>query len=92
MLDALQGPWIEQTLKGYEQKCKELKELDESAYSDEEGEMYELRMNLYRADTKVITFDYYLRPETDSEDDDGFYLTKSYLFTKDQVEKGVQNG
>ena len=72
MLDALQGPWIEQTLKGYEQKCNELKELDESAYSDEEGEMYELRMNLYRADTKVITFDYYLRPETDSEDDDGF--------------------
>ena len=72
MLDALQGPWIEQTLKGYEQKCNELKELDESAYSDEEGEMYELRMNLYRADTKVITLDYYLRPETDSEDDDGF--------------------
>lgn len=72
MLDALQGPWIEQTLKGYEQKCNELKELDESAYPDEEGEMYELRMNLYRADTKVITFDYYLRPETDSEDDDGF--------------------
>ena len=72
MLDALQGPWIEQTLKGYEQKCNELKELDESAYSDEEGEMYELRMNLYRADTKVITFDYYLRPETDLEDDDGF--------------------
>ena len=27
-----------------------------------------------------------------SSEDDGFYLTKSYLFTIEQVEKGVQNG
>lgn len=30
--------------------------------------------------------------DKESSEDDGFYLTKSYLFTKEQVEKGVQNG
>ena len=72
MLDALQGPWIEKTLDNYDQKCKELKDLDESSYPDVEGEYYELEIDLYRADTKVITFGYYLRPETDAEDGGSF--------------------
>ena len=72
MLDALQGPWIEKTLEDYDQKCRELKELDESSYPDAEGEYYELDIDLYRADSKVITFGYYLCPETDSEDNGWF--------------------
>ena len=30
--------------------------------------------------------------DKDPSEDNGFYLTKSYLFTKEQVEKGEQNG
>ncbi|MBP5187284.1 MAG: hypothetical protein J6040_09565, partial [Clostridiales bacterium] len=68
MLDAFQGPLIEKTLEDYDQKCKELKELDESSYPDTEGEYFEFDIDLHRADTKVITFGYYLRPEMDTED------------------------
>lgn len=68
MLDAFQGPLIDKILEDYDQKCKELKELDESSYPDTEGEYYEFDIDLHRADTKVITFGYYLRPETDTED------------------------
>ncbi|MCR5058859.1 MAG: hypothetical protein K6A81_09615 [Clostridiales bacterium] len=68
MLDAFQGPLIEKTLEDYDQKCKELKELDESSYPDTEGEYFEFDIDLHRADTKVITFGYYLRPKMDTED------------------------
>jgi len=68
MLDAFQGPLIEKTLEDYDQKCKELKELDESSYPDTEGEYFEFDIDLHRADTKVITFGYYLRPKMDKED------------------------
>ena len=30
--------------------------------------------------------------DKESSEDDGFYLTKSYLFTIEQVEKGEKNG
>ena len=68
MLDAFQEPLIDKILEDYDQICNELKKLDESSYPDVEGEYYELNIELHRADTKVITFGYYLRPETDTED------------------------
>lgn len=69
ILDAWQDPLIEKILADYGEKCKQLKELDESSYPDEEGEYYELDIDLYRADTKVITFGCYFRPDTNMEDD-----------------------
>lgn len=60
-LDDVQAPLINNIISDYDKECKRLKEIDESAYPDSEGSYAEFNITLHRADTKVITFEYYIR-------------------------------